>query len=62
MKRDPVAHPRQHSRAPEAQGWPNLSDRARDAGDRAICGVLLAAVVVAVALAVAWFHAMPSFR
>jgi flagellin-like protein len=62
MKRDPVADPRQRSTAPDERGWPHLSDRARDAGDRAICGVLGAAVVVAVALAVAWFYAMPSFR
>jgi hypothetical protein len=62
MKRDPVADPRQRSTAPGEQGWPHLSDRARDAGDRAICSVLVAAVVVAVTLAVAWFYAIPSFR
>jgi hypothetical protein len=62
MTLDPVPDTRQHSHAPEAQGWPPLSDHARDAGDRAVCGVLVAAVVVAVALAVAWFYAMPSFR
>jgi uncharacterized RDD family membrane protein YckC len=62
MKLDPVADRRQRSTAPEAQGWPHLSDRSRDAGDRAICGVLVAAVVVAVAPAVAWFYAMPSIR
>jgi hypothetical protein len=62
VKPDPVADSRQRSTALEAQGWPHLSHCARDAGDRAICGVLVAAVVVAVALAVAWFYAMPSFR
>ena len=64
MKLDPVADLRQCSTALETQGWPHLSNRARDAGDRAICSVLVVAVAVAVAvaLAVAWFNAMPSFR
>ena len=48
--------------APEAQGWPHLSNRLRDAGDRAVCGVLVAAVLVAGVLAATWFVAMPSIR
>jgi hypothetical protein len=62
MKLDPVVDLRPRSTALGAQGWPHLSDRARDAGDRAVCGVLVVAVAVAVALAVAWFFAIPSFR
>jgi hypothetical protein len=38
MKLDPIADLRQSRTTLGAQGWPQLSDRARDAGDRAICG------------------------
>lgn len=62
MNLDPTPDHRHCSMAPEAQGWPHLSERVRDAGDRAVCGVLVAAVAVAVVLAVSWFYAMPSFR
>jgi hypothetical protein len=48
--------------APEAQGRPQLSASARDAGDRVCCGLLIAAVAVATALGAAWFWGMPSFR
>jgi len=39
-----------------------LSDWARDAGDRAICIVFATAVLVAVVLGAAWLWAMPSLR
>ena len=39
-----------------------LSDWARDLGDRAICLVFATAVCIAVVLGAAWFWAMPSFR
>lgn len=53
MKRDPAANLRQWSFAPEAQGQPHVSIRSPGAGDRTVCGVLVAAVIVAVALAAA---------
>lgn len=62
MNLDELPDHRDCSIAPEAQGWPHLSNRLRDAGDRAVCGVLMAAVAVAVVLAAAWFIAMPSIR
>lgn len=46
--------------APEAQEWSQFSDRARDAGDRAFCVVLVVAVAVTIALGAAWLWAMPS--
>lgn len=48
--------------APEAQGWTPLSNRLRDAGERAVYGELVAAVAVAAVLAAAWFFALPSIR
>lgn len=46
----------------EASRRPQLSNRARDAGDRVCCGVLVAAVAVAVLLGSAWVLALPAFR
>jgi hypothetical protein len=47
---------------PEASRRPQLSNRARDAGDRVCCGVLIAAVAAAVLLGWAWVVALPAFR
>ncbi len=47
---------------PEARRRPQLSDRARDAGDRICCVVLVAAVAAAVLLGWAWVVALPAFR
>jgi hypothetical protein len=47
---------------PDCEAWLQLSDWARDLGDRAVCLVFVAAVAVAVVLGAAWFLAMPSFR
>lgn len=63
MTTENFTDPRQCSIAPEAQGWFQPSDRARDTGDRAFCAVLVVAVAVAIALGTAWLWAMPaSFR
>lgn len=47
---------------PESQHQPRLSASLHDAGDRVCCGLLLAAVAVAIVLGASWLWDMPSFR
>lgn len=62
MNVDPVLDRPPRSSAPDANCWFPRSERIRDIGDLAACGVLLGAEFVAFLHAPAWFHVIPLFR